>query len=109
MARILPAEKQRLALQMLVEGNSLRSVTRLTGVHRTTVMDLLVRFGGLADSFSTRRCATSPWVTAKSTRFGLSAVKSRRGCALMIATIPRLATSIYGSRSTRKPSWSRRS
>ena len=45
MANLLAADKQRIALQMLVEGNSLRSVTRLTGVHRTTVMNLLVRFG----------------------------------------------------------------
>jgi len=45
MANVLKAEKQRMALQMLVEGNSLRSVTRLTGIHRTTVMNLLVRFG----------------------------------------------------------------
>ena len=45
MANVLAADKQRMALQMLVEGNSLRSVTRLTGIHRTTVMNLLVRFG----------------------------------------------------------------
>jgi IS1 family transposase len=51
MARILAADKQRMALQMLVEGNSLRSVTRLTGIHRTTVMNLLVRFGGACRQF----------------------------------------------------------
>lgn len=45
MANILAADKQRTALQMLVEGMSLRSVTRLTGIHRTTVMNLMVRFG----------------------------------------------------------------
>jgi IS1 family transposase len=45
MANILAADKQRAALQMLVEGVSLRSVTRLTGIHRTTVMNLMVRFG----------------------------------------------------------------
>jgi IS1 family transposase len=44
MANILADDKQRMALQML-EGSSLRSVTRLTGIHRTTVMNLLVRFG----------------------------------------------------------------
>jgi hypothetical protein len=31
MANVLATDKQRTALQMLVEGNSLRSVTRLTG------------------------------------------------------------------------------
>lgn len=30
---------------MLVEGNSLRAVTRMTGIHRTTVMNLLVDLG----------------------------------------------------------------
>lgn len=45
MANVLSADKQRMALNMLVEGSSLRSVTRLTGIHRTTVMNLLVRFG----------------------------------------------------------------
>ncbi len=30
---------------MLVEGTSLRSITRLTGTHRTTVMNLMVRAG----------------------------------------------------------------
>lgn len=45
MANVLAADKQRTALQMLVEGNSLRSVARLTSVHRTTIMNLLARFG----------------------------------------------------------------
>src|SRR5260221_11649250 len=30
---------------MLVEGNSLRSITRLTGVHRTTIATLMVNVG----------------------------------------------------------------
>ena len=42
MANVLPREKQILVLRMLVEGNSLRSVVRLTGVHRTTIMKLMV-------------------------------------------------------------------
>jgi hypothetical protein len=51
MANVLAADKQRMALQLLVEGNSLRSVTRLTGIHRTTVMNLLVRFGDACRQF----------------------------------------------------------
>ena len=51
MANVLAADKQRMALQMLAEGNSLRSVTRLTGIHRTTVMNLLVRFGDACRQF----------------------------------------------------------
>ena len=45
MANILPREKQIEVLHHLVEGNTLRSTARLTGVHRTTIMDLMVRFG----------------------------------------------------------------
>lgn len=45
MANVLCVEKRQLALRMLAEGNSLRAVTRLTGIHRTTVMNLLVSFG----------------------------------------------------------------
>jgi IS1 family transposase len=51
MANVLATDKQRTALQMLVEGNSLRSVTRLTGIHRTTVMNLLARFGDACRQF----------------------------------------------------------
>jgi len=45
MANRLPEEKQRMVLKLMVEGNSLRSITRLTGVHKKTVTRLLVKFG----------------------------------------------------------------
>ena len=45
MANVLPREKQLSVLHHLVEGNTLRSTSRLTGVHRTTMMNLLVKFG----------------------------------------------------------------
>ncbi|HEV2085398.1 MAG TPA: hypothetical protein VGR09_09965, partial [Gemmatimonadales bacterium] len=38
-------EKQLLCLKMLCEGNSIRAVERTAGVHRDTVMRLMVRFG----------------------------------------------------------------
>lgn len=38
------AEKARV-VSLLTEGNSLRATTRLTGIHRTTIQDLLVRVG----------------------------------------------------------------
>jgi hypothetical protein len=44
-ANILPREKQIEVLHHLVEGNTLRSTSRLSGVHRTTVMKLMVTFG----------------------------------------------------------------
>jgi IS1 family transposase len=42
---VLSREQQIEALHLLVEGNSLRSVTRLTGIHRTTVIKLMLRAG----------------------------------------------------------------
>ncbi|MDR3401762.1 MAG: DDE-type integrase/transposase/recombinase [Chthoniobacter sp.] len=41
----LSIEERTRVVSALVEGNSLRAVTRMTGVHRTTVMNLLVDLG----------------------------------------------------------------
>lgn len=43
--RVLSREQQISALHLIVEGNSLRSITRLTGIHRTTVINLMVNMG----------------------------------------------------------------
>lgn len=45
MANVLKREKQVAVLQALVEGCSIRSVSRMTGVHKTTIMSLLVEVG----------------------------------------------------------------
>ena len=45
MANILPFEKKLLAISALAEGTSIRSVERITGVHRDTIMRLGVRVG----------------------------------------------------------------
>ena len=42
---ILKAEKQEMAIAALVEGTSIRSVERMTGIHRDTIMRLMVRVG----------------------------------------------------------------
>jgi transposase-like protein/IS1 family transposase len=41
----LKMDKALLCLQLLVEGNSIRSTERITGVHRDTILDLLVLAG----------------------------------------------------------------
>lgn len=51
---VLPRERQIEVLHHLVEGNTLRSTTRLTGVHRTTIMNLMVRFGDACQAFMDR-------------------------------------------------------
>src|ERR1035441_9251687 len=45
MANNLPTEKKVLAVSMLAEGSSIRSIERITGVHRDTIMRLGVRIG----------------------------------------------------------------
>ncbi len=45
MANILPIEKQAMAIGALAEGNSIRSIERMTGIHRDTIMRLGVRVG----------------------------------------------------------------
>jgi IS1 family transposase len=50
MNRLSP-EKQLMVLSMLVEGNSIRSTERITGVHRDTIMRLVVRVGTQCERF----------------------------------------------------------
>ena len=38
-------------IHMLVEGNSIRSIERLTGVHRDTIMRLMVKTGNKCREF----------------------------------------------------------
>ena len=45
MANILPIEKQVMAIGALAEGTSIRSIERMMGVHRDTIMRLGVRVG----------------------------------------------------------------
>ena len=45
MPNVLPLEKQTSVISMLAEGNSIRSIERMTGVHRDTIMRLGVRIG----------------------------------------------------------------
>jgi hypothetical protein len=45
MANHLSTEKKVLTISMLAEGNSIRSIERVTGVHRDTIMRLGIRVG----------------------------------------------------------------
>src|ERR1700675_2253746 len=45
MANVLPKDKQITITAALAEGNSIRSIERMTGIHRDTVMRLGVRMG----------------------------------------------------------------
>ena len=48
---ILSTEERRKVVACLVEGNSLRATTRMTGVHRTTIMKLLNDLGDACQTF----------------------------------------------------------
>jgi IS1 family transposase len=45
----LPIEKQILVATLLCEGNSIRSISRITGVHKCTITSLLVKLGEKAN------------------------------------------------------------
>ncbi len=45
----LSIEKRKQVLNALVEGNSIRSIERMTGVHRDTIMRLLVKTGNTCE------------------------------------------------------------
>ncbi len=51
MANVLPRERQILVLKMLVDGASIRAVSRVTGVDKDAVMRLMVRFGEACQKF----------------------------------------------------------
>lgn len=51
---ILKKDKQLTVISALVEGTSIRSVERMTGVHRDTIMRLLVRVGERCRELSDR-------------------------------------------------------
>ena len=51
MANVLDKQKQQAIIHLLVEGNSIRSIERLTGVHRDTIMRLAVKVGGKCKGF----------------------------------------------------------
>ena len=51
----LSYEKKIQILNALVEGNSLRSITRMLDVHRTTVMRVLIEAGDLARTLLNER------------------------------------------------------
>jgi pyridoxine/pyridoxamine 5'-phosphate oxidase len=52
MANVLKRDKQVAAISMLLEGSSIRSTERVTGIHRDTIIRCMVRVAGAAARFS---------------------------------------------------------
>ena len=47
----LKTERKAQAINCLIEGNSIRSTERMTGIHRDTIMRLMVRVGEACHSY----------------------------------------------------------
>lgn len=56
----LPTEKRAQALQMMAEGISLRAMTRLTGISRTTLLKLLEDAGQAFSEYMDRTLVNLP-------------------------------------------------
>ena len=56
----LPPEKRAQALQMMAEGISLRAITRLTGISRTTLIKLLEDAGKAFSEYQDRVLVNLP-------------------------------------------------
>jgi hypothetical protein len=60
MANVLPKDKQIVATGALAEGSSIRSIERMAGIHRDTIMRLGIRGGrGCAELLDIRMCNLS--------------------------------------------------
>jgi IS1 family transposase len=55
MANVLAQSKQQMVVRLLVEGNSIRGIERITGVHRDTICRLLVKIGNKCRDFLDER------------------------------------------------------
>jgi hypothetical protein len=60
MANVLKKDLQLQVIHLLVEGNSIRSIERLTGVQKKTVMRLLVRVGNACQALLDERMRDLP-------------------------------------------------
>jgi|SRR5208283_2865015 len=56
----LNVAQQARAIACLVEGNSLRSTVRMTGVHRTTIQHLLVNLGAACEAYQVEKLVNLP-------------------------------------------------
>src|SRR5258706_608734 len=57
---ILAEDKALMCVNLLVEGNSIRSTERITGVHRDTILDLLVTVGDRCEHLLQDRIRSLP-------------------------------------------------
>ncbi|MGL4421633.1 MAG: transposase [Gemmataceae bacterium] len=68
--RCLAADRAVICLRMLLEGNSIRSTERLTGVHRDTIIGVLVDVGQRCESFLERTVQEVPATDVQAEKSG---------------------------------------
>ena len=78
MANYLPIEKKTLILSLLSEGHSIRSTERLSGVHRDTIMRLMVSVGELCENFMQHEMVNLNVHKVQCNRFGPMLERSRK-------------------------------
>src|SRR5437660_12841796 len=99
----LSTDKKLAVLSALVEGNSIRSTNRMTGVDRNTITSLLLRTGD--------HCADLMDGSMRNLRCGfvqcdeIWTFVGKKQRHVKKDDSPELATSGYSSRWTEKPSW----
>jgi IS1 family transposase len=60
MSNVLPRDKQIAVISAIVEGVSIRSIERMTGVHRDTIMRLMVKVGQACEALLDRMMTDLP-------------------------------------------------
>jgi IS1 family transposase len=75
---IVPEDKALLALQLLIEGTSIRSIERITGLHRDTIVRLLVAVGECCIKLMDARMVNLPCKRLESEIWTFVSKKQRR-------------------------------
>jgi hypothetical protein len=103
MANVLNTDKQIAIIAALAEGSSIRSIERMTGIHRDTIMRLGVKVGQGCTALLDSKSAISPAIVWRLMRFG--ATSARKKPVLRRTTTQLLATFGHSAQSMRKQSW----
>jgi hypothetical protein len=91
-------------IRALVEGNSIRSTSRMTGFAQNTIMKLLVELGDAATEYQRRTLRNLNSTTSSATRFGRSAMPSSATSHRNIGATTAMATYGPGPPLIRTPS-----
>ena len=74
---VLKAEKKLAVISALTEGCSIRSIVRMTGVHKKTIMKLLVEIGIKCEQMMNEKCTAFDVRQSNAMKYGPSSVRKR--------------------------------